>query len=110
MSLLASNIDPSSLRDDGVISCFVAAPTLQFLVNPLENSVELGIRTWKALAVVHLILSGHQRACVDGEAGGVTGAGLCAGAAVERGGEAESLCRISCWSACNLTTSLPICC
>ena len=57
-------------------------------------------------AGVHLIhLSGSQRACADGESGGVTGAGLCAGAAAARGGAAESLCRISCSSACTLAIS-----
>jgi hypothetical protein len=32
-----------------------------------------------------------QRACADGDGGGVTGAGLCTGAAVGRCGAAESL-------------------
>jgi hypothetical protein len=53
--------------------------------------------------------SGRQRACADGEGGGVNGTGLCAGAAVGCGGPAESLCKISCWSACSLAISPPIC-
>jgi hypothetical protein len=49
-----------------------------------------------------------QRAGPDGEDGGIVGAGLCAGAAAGRGGPTESLCRISCWSACSLAISPPI--
>src|SRR6516162_4291163 len=55
-------------------------------------------------------LSGSHRACADGEGGGGTGAGLCAGAAAGRGGVAESLRRISCSSACTLAISPLVCC